>query len=124
MTLSKNVKQTIFSLLIISFLSWLAYWIVRSGDDFAGSIIVLLTIAVALGVAVLLLILRVVKYLKNPGNFLYNYIATLNLFLVIVQLLVVPWNQFTIYHVLLTSSNFLLGFTIYFDIYRWRKHTR
>jgi len=108
-------------LLIIGLLSLLTFWIVRQGDDFAGGIFLFLTIAIAGATGALFLILRVLKFLKSPTNFLYNYFATLNLSLAFFHVLVISLKELSFNQVILISLNLLLGLTMLFDIYRKRR---
>jgi len=121
-TIDIRYKNTIYSLIVIAFLSFMTYAINKRGDDFNANIIILLTEIVGLTMTGLLVILRLFKYIRHKTNFLYNYFGTLNIWIAIFFLISgIVDTRFTLKSVIMLLIHCILGTIIMFDIYKGRK---
>ncbi len=104
-----RLKNTIYSLVIITSLSLLAFSINKKGDDFNGIIIILLTEIVSLFVSVILILLRFSKTIKYKSYFWYNYFSLLNILISIFSL--------TSLNIVIILINGTIGIFMMLDIY-------
>lgn len=120
MILDNRHKNTICSIFIIALLTGIAHLIVLEADDFAAVTICFGTFAFALLAAVIFLILRLLKFIKETTNFFYNYIGTLNTCLSFLLLIgsLIDAGIFTTPVIIVMLINFILGFSILIDIYK------